>query len=365
MSYNPPPHTPDLDDVLREGGRGTLTDLLDAADQTGPMPGAEEEKRQAERARWRAQLDTLAPRVGDFLADALDQMGRRARREETPIPLPWPGIARALRGGLWPGLHVLVGNTGSGKSQFALQLALHAARAGVPVLYVGLELGRSDLAARLLGLMAHRRWSGLWLGEDPELAALGDRFGPELAELPFRLELAPPFGWDYTRLVHLTRAVTAVEGKPPLVVLDYLQLVQSPEEKREDLRERIGRAAYAGRAVARELNAAVLMVSSTARTNYAALRGEGEGAAKGPRLGEGNPARLVGLGKESGEVEFAADSVLVLTREGWGKGPPPEWSSVHVAIAKVRAGVSSWWKLEFNGGWFREPGAATPREGML
>jgi predicted ATP-dependent serine protease len=65
---------------------------------------------------------------------------RRARGEEKPVPVPWPSVAREIGGGLWPGCHVLVGNTGTGKTQFALQLALHAAEQGVPVRYVGFDL---------------------------------------------------------------------------------------------------------------------------------------------------------------------------------------------------------------------------------
>ena len=58
------------------------------------------------------------------------------------------------------------------------------------------------------------------------------------------------------------------------------------------------------------------------------------------KLRHGAPGRLVGLGKESGELEFAADTVLVLTQEPWENDTPPRGGTVcHLALAKVRAGT--------------------------
>lgn len=333
-------------------------------------------------------LDIEAPAVGALANDAFDRMRRRASGAERPLPLPWPSVTDALGGGLWSGLHVVVGSTGAGKSQLTLQLALHAAEQGIPVLYCGLELGRVDLVARLLGLLDQRKWSALWLGqaranENPvhELDRLQAVYGPTLAALPFHLAFAKPYGWSY-QLLHpyadalrqryRDRLVDA-EGKPAvpfLVVLDFLQLVSGPDTPpAQDLRERIQRAAYAGRAIARDMDAAVVFVSSTARENYREIDGrpaKGEKEGSGPKLGEGNPARFVGLGKESGEIEFAADSVLTLCREPWKDKEPDDGTHIWLAIAKARARGESaaaqkgWVELRFNGGWFSEP-KTTPR----
>lgn len=312
-----------------------------------------------------ARAALQASRVGTFMGAALDRMAARADQREHPIPLPWSSVSDALGGGLWPGLYVLVGNTGCGKSQWALQAAVEAARRGTPVLYIGLELGRVDLVARLLGLLTARRWSRLFLGNGEnargEIATVRESDAArELAELPFHLELGAPMGWSYPELLTRARAMRELYPEPDgpgsrpfLVVLDFLQIVSSPADAREEQRERIGRAAYTARAVARELDAAVLLVSSTARDNYAVMEGAKDGK-KSPGLGEGSPTRLVGMGKESGEVEYAADAVLVLAREAWeaGKPPPPTW----LAVAKGRAVVPGWVELSFDGGRFTEPG---------
>jgi len=375
MTPNSPP---DLNDLHRQG---TLPD--DPFDGAVPMLSPAEQEQEKQLQELRDQ------RVGAFLLPALDRMRARGEGREQPIPLPWPSVSNALAGGLWPGLHVLVGNTGTGKSQLALQSALHAALAGVPVLYIGLELGQLDLVARLIGLLSGRKWSRIYLGRNgegiastTELDEIELRHGEaltKLKDLPFHLDVCPPMGWSYERLTERARMMRALypetqdpQGRPIrgsrpfLVVLDFLQLVAGATGQREDLRERIGRAAYAGRAAARDHDAVVLLVSSTSRENYAAL----EGATTKGKAADGKPSqpkvpdptdtpahRLVGLGKESGEVEYAADSVLVLWRGE--SGGSDGFTTMQLAVAKARAGTPSWVRLEFNGGWFREPSEMT------
>lgn len=341
--------------------------MLDPADVAAAAAKVDAEaKLEAERAE---RLDALkATRVGAFLDAAFDRMEARAAGRERPIPTPWPSVNTALGGGLWPGLFILVGNTGSGKSQWALQVAVDAARRGTPVLYIGLELGKVDLVARLAGLVTGRRWSRLFLGNGEDAPAELSKVRKmdavrELAAMPFHLEVGPPMGWSYDGLAasmatmrELYPELDGPGSRPILVVLDFLQIVSSPDGAREDLRERIGRAAYAGRAVAREYDAAVLLVSSTSREHYATLEGrEVKGkdgkVAKGPKLGDGNAGRLVGLGKESGEVEYAADAVMVLAREEYA---PTAGSLCWLAVAKGRAVTPGWTPMAFDGGRWTE-----------
>lgn len=352
--------------------RGLTADEIDRlAVPVELPPAAGEGGPEADAADRRAELDRC--RVGEFMPAELARLRERAAGKESPIRLPWPSVERELGGGLWPGCYVLVGNTGSGKSQWALQVALNAADGGVPVLYVGLELGRLDLVARLVGLVSGRKWSRLYLGSRDELGDVEAKYAEglgKLARAPFHLVTAPSHGWDYRQLDAAARGMRSLYpedrpgARPFLVVLDFLQLVSSPDNAREDLRERIGRAAYAGRSVAREHGAAVLLLSSTAREHYVTLAGEQAGGrkatgAKEPTpMGKGNPARLVGLGKESGDVEYAADGALVLAAEPWGSDTPPEGGThVWLAVAKIRArpeDATGWAELRFDGGRFAE-----------
>jgi replicative DNA helicase len=323
----------------------------------GPLePDPEAERRV--RAR---DLATLAPPLSAALDHALALMARRASGDERPIPMPWPAVAEGLGGGLWPGMHVVTGATATGKTAFALQVALNAARAGSPVLYIALELDRAQLAARLLSLVLGDRdarpvmWSDLYLGRDQAALTRAMAVAPELERLPFRIEEGPPGGWcasDLGERIQALREAYPAAPAAPLVVLDFLQLVgpTDPNGRREELRERIGAAAYAGREAARRHGAAVLLLSSVSRESGKKLWD----MATGGKLGEADPAELTGLGKESGDIEFAADTVLALAREPAADDAPKGPTKMHLALAKVRAGAPRWCRLTFNGSWFSE-----------
>jgi len=287
----------------------------------------------------------------DFMGKALTRIAARMDGREKPIPLPWTMVQNALNGGLWPGLYVLVGNTGTGRTQFAVEASLHAARHGVPALYVALELGEVDLVSRLFGLTTGPTWSKIYRGEigatELETARGEARW---LEALPLYFEFGDPGGWNHARLTtstdYVRKAANLADDQPVLVVLDFLQLVSGDER---ELRERIGRAAYAARDVARKQNAAVLLVSSTAREHYGKLDEKLSVHDLPP------PASLVGTGKESGEVEYAADAVLVLVREPWAGNTPPDGGTVvHLAVAKQRAGRPGWAHLRFDGNRFTD-----------
>lgn len=344
---------------------------------------------------------TLAERV----AIALDVMMRRAHGEEKPIPSPWEAVNARLRGGFWPGLYTLTSASGMGKTQWAVDVALHAAQTFLEehqrgergdaapdrVVYIALELGDVDLMARIWGLMAADliaekrakgfaehdlretgllgvRWSDLFFGRDASgkalsqaaLFCISEHFAPRLAALPIHIETANAIGWSYADLRRV-----AAEHKPRLIVLDYAQLVSSPPDasRREELRETIGNVAKAARDLARRPGGpAILALSSTARSNYGALDGTGDAdeLEKGKRrpLGKGDPARLIGLGKESGELEFTADCVLVLGQNPEAEGsetPPGSPRDTWLGVAKGRGFARSWVKMTFDGSRFEVP----------
>ena len=305
------------------------------------------------------------------LAATLPVMLRRARRQELPVPTPWRSLNEALGGGLWPGFYTLTSGTGAGKTQWALQVALAAAqdelatceaialeahRAGQPpptlaprpVVYVALELGELDLSARLLALLeaqhhqAPPRWSEFAYGQAGEerLVEAVCRQQTAADRLPLLVEVAPPQGWQAEELASLAE----LNPRPRLVVLDYLQLVA--HERHEDARAAMTRVAYQARALARDHGVVVLALCSTARVNYASTR-----AADQTAPWERDPGEFVGLGKESGDIEYAADGVLTMLRQpSQGEGP----DRMHLAVAKQRGGRTAWVRLLFDGSTFSD-----------
>ena len=279
-----------------------------------------------------------AGRVADDLDGLLDAFWARREGRETPLATPWKSVDGVLGGGFWPGMYVLVGGTGAGKTQWAVQVAVEAALTGARVLYLALELSRQDLAARVLGALGGVSWSGILRGRLDDSAAQRVSDAVRRAKtLPLHTECGVPFGYGADTL-----AARAWSLRPSLVVLDYLQLCSGRSS--EDARTTVGRVSYVARTIARDLGAAVLVLSSTARTNYADLVND---PAK-------DPSDLVGLGKESGEIEYAADGVLVLARHA-------EQAKTRVlVVAKNRHGPLGRVSLDWSGTAFGEGDA--PRE---
>jgi replicative DNA helicase len=304
--------------------------------------------------------------LGSLLGPAIDRMAKRQSGEETPIPLPWSDYAEQMGGGLWPGAHALISGTGVGKSALSLQTALGAARAHVPVAYVGLELEELQIAARVIGDEIGTRWSDLYLGRAGAAALSAARQATaSLEALPFYCEFGNARGWPISRLATLCESMRRNHPQGPmLVALDYLQLIgdeSDPLQRKPETRDRISAASMAARDVARRFDVAVLLISSAARTHYGLLASDGKDAGLGSLRVPGKfapvrtimrPNVLVGLGKESGETEFSADSVTVLLR--WPASLPSGETPIIVATAKNRSGGAHWCALAFNGGRFRD-----------
>ena len=301
--------------------------------------------------------------LGSILDDALDRMERRAVGDERPIPLPWSNVSAALGGGLWGGtLVTLVGDTGSGKTQWALQASIHAAEYGVPVCYVGPDSGVDQIAARLLALKSGQKWSDLYVGRSDKetLDTLRMGYAQAMKALPFHIigrsarRDQPP---DVRRTAEWVRRRYPEDKpgtRPFLLVLDFVQIASGLN--RDESKEMMARTVHEAHQAAKDLDGVILLVSTTPRE----MRPDGDESIgihrdrrQPQKLGMGNPGRLRMGGKEDGEVERESDVVIVLAEEAWrGALHPKNWTKVWCAIAKNRAGSRAWCALRFNGSWF-------------
>ncbi len=327
-----------------------------------PFPAADGAAAAADDAKDRP----LQP-LGHYAPGAWPVFEARERSDAfVPWPANWGNLERLVPRGLLPGLHILVGGTGQGKTQLALQLAVAAARPEpgrepVPVLYVALEAdaGFADLVARVADMSGHGQaiggWSGLYRGEAgdklPAVRRAADPFIHSLRLVPER----GPLMVDGLRVLceRFAAEHKPKDGRPALVVVDYLQRV---DVGTEDRRTAMGRLSGALRKVSTEQGLAILALSSTAREHYGTLLVELE--RKDNRLalhdmtgvrqwmpGTYSPARLVGLGKEAGELEYDADTVLTIVSGKVDGGPEAaHW----VAVSKQRAGREGWAPMRFH-----------------
>lgn len=311
-------------------------------------------------------------RLADLLSPAIDRAAARSRGEELPVPTQFDHLNHTLGGGLWPGNHFLVAGTGVGKSQWTFQLALHAAEAGVPVGLIALELDEMSLAIRVAAEKCGVVWSKVYNGQAShhEMAAIRATV-PLLSKLDIRTDFGQAMGWGYDRLELMAKELRATKKKGPvLIVLDFIQLIAAPADKdgktrHVDLRERIGTAGYVARNVAKTYDASIIIISSTARQNYGALNERlsktGLTVEQSGRRIVRYPDNLIGLGKESGELEFSADSLTVLMRPTLTAGQHDDVITALLArgskvvacvTPKVRAGIPSWFAMGFEHGRF-------------
>ena len=341
-----------------------------------PLPDAPGNGEGAPAAPSPAAPSGMGREIGAILDTALDRMERRAVGDERPIPLPWSNVAAALGGGLWGGtLVTLSGDTGSGKTQWALQLAVHAAEAGVPVCYVGPDSADDQIAARLLALKSGQKWSDLYAGRSDKdtLDTLRMGYAQAMKALPFHI-IGRSSRRDQPNEVRVTAEwmrrrypEESAGTRPFLMVLDFVQIAYGLSG--DESKEMMVATAHDAHQAAKDFGGVLLLVSTTLRE----MRADGDESIgihhdrrQPAELGRGNPARLVRGGKEDGEVERESDTVIVLAQESWRGAPQPKsWTKVWCAVAKNRAGQRAWCALRFNGSWFEvDLDSSVPAVGM-
>lgn len=85
----------------------------------------------------------------------------------SPVPSNVPPLDSLLCGGFRPGLHVLGGEPGSGKSAFGLFISMMSALSDSRVMYVSLEMSRSQCMSRCLSFISMStgsefKWGNMW-----------------------------------------------------------------------------------------------------------------------------------------------------------------------------------------------------------
>jgi len=272
----------------------------------GEQPGTEvlaDLERLAGAARLALQVDRAgAVRWGsDLLPEVLETAReRRAERERTGrsilgIPTGFPALDNALNGWM-PGLHLLAGAPGMGKTSLALQLAIHACtQPDTAAVYVSFENSLPNLLEKALAAQARTSSQHIARGM-ADLAALqaaGAALRPALARLAL-LEGTPALGVGAMR--QAIQDAARRHGGRVLVVLDYLQV--AGRGRGQELRQAIDDLLLDLRGIANGLNVPVLALASQNRA--AGQYGNGGGSAALDSL------------KETGGAEYTCDTALFL-----------------------------------------------------
>jgi replicative DNA helicase len=280
--------------------------------------------------RHSTAVSRRAPTGAELLAHLRATLADRDRT--VAIPTGVPAFDALLAHGGWrPGVVLLGGLAGVGKTAFALQAALSAANAGHPVVYLSVEQSPTDLLGRIFCRELGRPIADYW-NRDPAFLAAIEKHAPTLhlenLHLPTDPHLASDVEGTVGRLRRWSTAIADHHGTAPLVVVDYLQRMRPPEaDRRQDPHRQISMAGLGLLQLARDLSCPVLALSSINRAGYD----------KTPSLD---------AFKGSGDLEYDADAAIVLRIDATDaetarhiiEGSPDQLAPVGLHVVKNRYG---------------------------
>ena len=259
------------------------------------------------------------------LLERVDATIDGAPQPET-VPTGFPGVDTLLGGGLRRGdLVALGGDTGSGKSAFALAVALRAAAAGRRVTFLTNEMRPERVVERALCIEGRVRVDDLRNGtlDDAARAAIGTA-ALRLREAPLTVTALPAGG----ALDEWTDGVPRVPP-PALIVVDSLHALAG--DRGRPLEEELAVAVRALKRLALERDAVVLLLS------HLTPRGRTPTDAR-PTLGD--------FATPSAAAQHA-DVLLALFREEMYDAAPGTAGGTELLVLKNRNGPTGYVDLFF------------------
>ncbi len=269
----------------------------------------------------------------DAVTTAIDEIEAAKSRGGQMVGVP-TGFAELdeLTNGLHPGqLIILAARPALGKSTLGLDLARSAAiHHDMPVIIFSLEMGRSEIAMRLLSAEASVGLQSMRKG------TVHAQDWTTIASTRGRINDAPLYIDDSPNmtLVEIRAKCRRLKQRVGLkmVIIDYLQLMTSGK-KVESRQQEVSEFSRALKLLAKELQVPVIAISQL-------NRGPEQRADKKPALSDL---------RESGSLEQDADMVILLHRESAYEADNPRAGEADLIIAKHRNGPTRTITVGFHG----------------
>ncbi|MGQ2914608.1 replicative DNA helicase [Microbacterium aurantiacum] len=249
----------------------------------------------------------------------------------TGIPTGFSGLD-ALTNGLHGGQMIVVAaRPAMGKSTLALDFARAAAiKANQPTIFFSLEMGRSEIAMRLMSAEASVPLQNMRKG------TLDSRDWTTIASVRGKINEAPLYIDDSPNmtLVEIRAKCRRLKQRVGLkmVVIDYLQLMTSGKRV-ESRQQEVSEFSRALKLLAKELQVPVIALSQL-------NRGPEQRADKKPAISDL---------RESGSIEQDADMVILLHREAAYEKDSPRAGEADLIVAKHRNGPTDTVTVAFQG----------------
>ena len=276
------------------------------------------------------KMDTL-------LTDAFDEITKLAEQKNSMAGVPTgfqdvDDLFHGFRGG---DLVILAARPGVGKTSFALNLATNSAKLGVTVAFLSLEMSAAQLVQRVLCSEARVNLSRLRAGQlqESDWGAIADASNT-LSKLDMYIDDTPSLSILELRAKARRELRGADKG---LIVVDYLQLMQPPQTRRDGNRAvEVGEISRGLKVLAKEMDMPVIALSQLSR--QVEMRGK-----KRPMLSDL---------RESGSIEQDADIVMFIDRSmdeiEAESDDRPDMGMAELIVAKHRNGPTRDIKLAFN-----------------
>jgi len=303
-----------------------------------------------------------AERLKELLHQAIEILEEREGRTVTGLTTGYFDLDDICSGLQQSEMIIVAARPSMGKTALMLNLAEQVATGGssgamVPVGIFSLEMSRQAIAQRMLcsrsGIDSHLVRTGR-LGQE-HFARLLDACG-QLGEAPIFIDDTP----SLTVLGLRARARRmALRHGVRCIFVDYMQLLTAPGKDRESRQVEVSAISRGVKALARELDIPVVVLSQLNR---------------GAEAREGHRPRMSDL-RESGSIEQDADVVMLLHREAYYHQGDSDWVEQHpsdanvaeLIVAKQRNGPTGVVKLvwdakttRFNDHEWRSSGASAP-----
>lgn len=262
----------------------------------------------------------------------------------------YPELNSLLGGGISTQmLTILLGKPGAGKTALFMSIALHLGRlveqiCRVPVLYVSTELQHNELVARLASPLLRAPWRdivrGIAVDSSGKRITVAD-CARVLADYRIAIIAQDEIysaGEKAVELIARTaQKIKTQTGISPVVMVDYLQELARGDDAKA--RQQNTKVAVTFRMLSQRLDCAFFAVSSVSRAGY--------GKAAVELRASDNPEVYLALAKESGDIDYAAATIMFLDvgDEKDGNG----WKMGRMAVSKSRHGETGFAGMRFYG----------------
>ncbi len=269
----------------------------------------------------------------EAVTTAIDEIEAARGRDGQMVGVP-TGFAELdeLTNGLHPGqLIIIAARPAIGKSTLGLDIARAAAiKHDLPTIVFSLEMGRSEIAMRLLSAessvpLQHMRKGTVHANDWTTIAQTRGRIN----DAPLYIDDSPNM-----TLVEIRAKCRRLKQKVGLkmVIIDYLQLMTSGK-KVESRQQEVSEFSRALKLLAKELRVPVIAISQL-------NRGPEQRADKKPALSDL---------RESGSIEQDADMVILLHRESAYEAENSRAGEADLIVAKHRNGPTRTVTVGFHG----------------